>query len=71
MHQGFGRNAEERQQMYRQFVQGMLKEKKAMQGEMDRKLLYGSSAFIGTLTKKHVIAGELRAIGRPKKLVDK
>ena len=41
--------------------------KKAMQGEMDRKLVYGSSDFIGSLTKKHVIAGELRAVGRPKK----
>jgi len=67
VYQSFGRDAEERQQKYRQFVKGMLKEKNAMKGEMDRKLVYGSSAFIGTLTKKYLIAGELRAIGRPKK----
>jgi hypothetical protein len=44
----------------------MLKEKNAMKGEMDRKLVYGSSDFIGMLTKKHTISGELRAQGRPK-----
>jgi len=66
-YQNFGRNAEERQQKYRQFVRGMLKEKKAMKGEMDRKLVYGSRDFIGMLTKKHTITGELRAQGRPKK----
>ena len=65
----FGQNAVERQQKYRQFVKGMLKEKKAMKGEMDRKLVYGSTDFIGMLTKKHTISGELRAIGRPKKQV--
>jgi len=65
----FGRNAGERQQKYRQFVKGMLKEKKAMKGEMDRKLVYGSTDFIGMLSNKHTITGELRAQGRPKKQV--
>ena len=59
-YQNFGRNAEERQQKYRQFVKGLLKEKKAMKGEMDRRLVYGSSDFIGMLTKKHTISGELQ-----------
>ena len=66
----FGRNAGERQQKYRHFVKGLLKEKKSMKGEMDRRLVYGSSDFIGMLTKKHTIGGELRAIGRPKKQVE-
>ena len=66
-YQNFGRNVQERQQKYRAFVKGMLKEKKAMKGEMDRKLVYGSSDFIGMLTRKHTITGELRAQGRPKK----
>jgi putative transposase len=66
-YQNFGRNPGERQQKYRQFVKGLVKEKKAMKGEMDRRLVYGSTDFIGSLTKKHVIAGEVRAIGRPKK----
>jgi len=69
-YQNLGRNAGERQQKYRQFVKGMLKEKKAMEGEMDRRLVYGSTDFIGMLTKKHTIGGELRAIGRPKKLTE-
>ncbi len=67
VYQNFGRNTEERQRKYREFVKGMLKEKKAMKGEMDRKLVYGSSDFIGALTRKHSIAGELRAKGRPRK----
>ena len=66
-YQNFGKNAEQRQQKYREFVRGMLKEKKAMKGEMDRKLVYGSSDFIGMLTRKHTINGELRTQGRPKK----
>jgi len=70
VYQGLGRNAGERQQKYRHFVKGMLKEKKAMKGEMDRRLVYGDSEFIGILTKKHTIAGQLRSIGRPRKQAD-
>jgi hypothetical protein len=49
----------------------MLKEKKAMRGEMDRRLVYGNSDFIGTLAKKHaIIAGQIRPIGRPQKAAE-
>jgi putative transposase len=65
-----GRNTAECQQKYRQFVKDLLKEKKAMKGEMDRRLAYGNSDFIGMLTTKHTISGELRARGRPKKPVE-
>jgi putative transposase len=70
VYQGLGGNAGERQQRYRQLVRGMLREKKAMKGEMDRRLVYGDSAFIGALTKKYTIAGRLRSIGRPRKEAD-
>jgi REP-associated tyrosine transposase len=66
----FGRNAGERQQKYRQFVKGMKKEKKAMQGVMDRRLVYGSIDFTERLTKNYAIASQLRAIGRPQKAVN-
>lgn len=69
VYQGFARNAVERQNKYREFVRGMLKEKKAMKGEMDRKLVYGGTDFVGMLRKDHLITGELRAIGRPKRTV--
>jgi len=69
-YQGLGRNAGERQQRYRGFVKGMLEEKKAMKGEMERRLVYGGSEFIGTLSRKHTIAGHLRSIGRPRKQSD-
>jgi len=73
VYQAFGRNAGERRQKYRDFVMAMLREKKALRGEMDRKLAYGSDDFIGRLAKKHPIAAALRPQGRPKKVdcVDK
>ncbi len=59
-----------RQRKYRNFVKGMLKEKKAMKGEMDRRCVYGDRDFIRSLTRKHAISGSLRSIGRPKKKVE-
>lgn len=63
----FGRNEEERRRGYRQFVKGMLKEKNAMEGEMDRRLVYGNKNFMASLSKKYAIAGHLRGVGRPMK----
>jgi len=51
-------------------VKGMLEEKKAMKGEMERKLVYGGREFIGTLSRKHTIAEHVRSIGRPRKQLD-
>ncbi len=66
-YKGLAEKPVDRQRKYRDFVKGMLKEKKAMKGEMDRRLVYGDADFIGTLTRKHAITGYLRSIGRPKK----
>lgn len=36
----------ERKNKYREFVRGMLKEKDAMKGEMDRRMVYGGEDFV-------------------------
>jgi len=66
-YKGVAEKSAGRQRKYRDFVKGMLKEKKAMKGEMDRRLVYGDAKFIGSLTRKQEITGRLRPIGRPKK----
>jgi len=40
-----------------------------MKGEVDRKLVYGETDFVRMLTKKHLITGELRFIGKQKTTV--
>jgi len=67
VHKGLAEKPDARQRTYRDFVKGMLKEKKAMKGEMDRRLAYGDAMFIGELIRRHAIAGRLQPIGRPQK----
>lgn len=45
----------------------MLKDKNAMMGEMERKIVYGSVDFTKKLTKKYDIEGLIRPKGRPKR----
>lgn len=67
-YQGLGLMEEKRRKAYRAFVEGMLKEKNALKGEMDRRLVYGSSEFVGKVSKKHHVAGQVRPVGRPKRM---
>jgi len=60
-------DATERRRKYREFVRGMLKEKNAMKGEMERKTVYGNEYFIKKLSKEYGIAGVIRSKGRPRK----
>ena len=46
----------------------MLKDKKAMKGEMDRKVVYGSEDFIREAQKKYKIEAMIKPIGRPKRM---
>ncbi|HZX36307.1 MAG TPA: transposase [Thermodesulfobacteriota bacterium] len=52
---------------YREFVKGMLKEKAAMKGEMDRRVVYGSEDFVKQIEGGYKISAIIRGIGRPKK----
>ena len=57
----------DRRKKYREFVKGMIKEKGAMKGEMNRRVLYGGEDFIREVTKKYKGEAVIRLKGRPKK----
>ena len=56
-----------RRRKYREFVKGMLKEKNAMKGEMERRVVYGDEDFIGKLSREYGVEGVTRSKGRPRK----
>ena len=56
----------ERRKRYREFVRGMLKDKAAMKGEMEKRIVYGSEKFTADMTAKFNIADVIRPKGRPK-----
>ena len=61
----------ERRKRYREFVEGMLRRKEAMKGEMDRWAIYGSGMFVDHLRKDYEIEEMIRPVGRPKKKMEK
>jgi hypothetical protein len=56
-----------RRKRYREFVEGMLRSKEAMRGEMDRRTIYGGEVFAGKLKKMYEIEEIIKPIGRPKR----
>ncbi len=56
-----------RRKRYREFVEGMLRSKEAMRGEMDRRAVYGGEVFMGELKKMYEMEEIIKPIGRPKK----
>ena len=60
----------ERRKRYREFVKGMVKDKNAMKGEMDRRVVYGSKDFIEEIAKEYEIEEIIKPKGRPKKGVE-
>jgi len=57
----------ERRKKYREFVNGMLMEKEAMKGEMERKAVYGNEDFVAMLQKRFALEEVIRRKGRPRK----
>ena len=57
----------ERRKRYRDFVKGVIKDRKAMKGEMNRRVVYGSDGFIKEVEKGYKIEGIIKPVGRPKK----
>ena len=51
----------------REFVKGFIKDQNAMMGEMERKMIYGSEAFIKRFGKEYKFGGVIRPRGRPGK----
>ncbi|MEW6007779.1 MAG: transposase [bacterium] len=52
---------------YRDFVREILKNKDAMRGEMNRKLIYGNEKFVEKTKEKYKIEEVIKPKGRPKK----
>ena len=57
----------ERRKRYREFVRGMLRERKAMKGEMDKRTIYGSKDFTDGVRDSYGIDEVVRPKGRPRK----
>lgn len=47
----------ERRKKYREFVRGRLKERKSMEGEMGRRIIYGREGFMKRITKEYDVWG--------------
>jgi putative transposase len=55
---------------YRKFVREMLEKKKAMRGEMERRLIFGGHDFIQSVNKKYKLEAVIKKRGRPKQKVE-
>jgi hypothetical protein len=45
----------------------MIRERDAMRGEMDRRVIYGSDRFIDKVTREYNIEAMIKQRGRPRK----
>jgi hypothetical protein len=50
-----------------EFVRGMLKERDAMRGEMERRMIYGSGEFPEKIKREYEIEEVIKPKGRPRK----
>jgi REP element-mobilizing transposase RayT len=57
----------ERRKKYREFIKGMLRERDALKGEMNKRIVYGSEDFIEKVIKDYKIGAVINPIGRPRK----
>lgn len=64
-------NETARRKRYREFVEGMIKARNAMEGEMDRRMIYGNKNFTDVIKKKYELAALIKPKGRPKKEEEK
>ena len=60
-------NDGERRRRYREFIKGMIKEKAAMKGEMNRRVAYGNEVFQKKLVREYKVDAVIRPKGRPRK----
>ncbi len=54
----------ERRKKYREFLRRMIKEKDAMKGEMDRRMIYGGEDFVKAMAKAYNITEKIKWVGR-------
>ena len=71
IYEELSRDESGRRKKYREFVRGMLGERDAMKGEMNRRVVYGSADFIDKVTEQYKVGALIKPIGRPKKDEDR
>ncbi|MDY6862766.1 MAG: hypothetical protein SV062_07225 [Thermodesulfobacteriota bacterium] len=59
----------ERRTKYRNFAKGMMRERDAMEGEMNRKVIYGSDDFVKSLKEQFKVDAIIKRRGRPKRVI--
>ena len=67
IYKGLSKDEAERRKKYREFVKGMIKEKAAMKGEMNRRVVYGSEDLVKKVKTEYKVEAVIRLKGRPKK----
>jgi len=56
-----------RRKRYREFVKGAIKARKAMKGEIDRRMIYGNKDFADVIKRKYELEALVKPKGRRKK----
>ncbi|MBI5287335.1 MAG: hypothetical protein HY878_07090 [Deltaproteobacteria bacterium] len=51
-------------------MKGMIKDRKALRGEINRRVIYGSEDFVREVGKRYKVGATINPIGRPKKEED-
>lgn len=67
IYNGLSKDEGERRKKYREFVKGMIKEKGALKGEMNQRIVYGSDDLARRIEKEYKVGAAIRSKGRPKK----
>jgi putative transposase len=65
IYEDLGTTESQRQKQFRNFIKGILIEKKAMKGAMNRRLVYGSEEFQREIENQYEIESVIRRRGRP------
>ena len=64
IHLQLSEKEEERRIKYREYVGSMLKDKEAMKGKMDKRLVYGGDDFVKDMTTTYNISEKTKRMGR-------
>jgi len=67
IYEELSKSESERRKKYRQLVKGMIKERRALKDEMNRRVAYGSEDFIMEVAQKYKVEAVIKPKGRPRK----
>jgi len=67
IYKGLSKDGAGRRREYREFIKGMVRERNALKGEMNRRVVYGNEGFIDKVTKEYNVDAIGKLKGRPRK----